>query len=273
MRLKYLFIILNGVLLFFILLPMVVSWLFLGIDFTLSFLQNSWPFLLFLLLFLAGMDVLFVINQKLLVLLQKKDWPALAVYLEDRIFRAGHYRAFLVRLLANTYLSLADVQAVGNLEKKIWDRKPGLVEKNILIFGAARILSKTAGYPETLRFFSARLDTAAPAVRSWVHWYYGLTLMLNGDLAAADVFISLTNQQVDLFITALSAYFLSETLGQSLPEKREALDEAIRRGREKVRKSLPLFQAWEKKLKKSSGEVHIAVLMKYLEKAGGWIYR
>ncbi|MDL2230060.1 hypothetical protein LJC14_07420, partial [Treponema sp. OttesenSCG-928-L16] len=80
-------------------------------------------------------------NRRLFYLLEREDWPALVQYLEGKVMRGGNYSPRLVKLLANTYLVLSDPRSVMALERKLAAAKPALLDRNALVFGAARILS------------------------------------------------------------------------------------------------------------------------------------
>lgn len=236
------------------------------------FWQSNWILILLLAMVLAGFDLFYLANRQLYALLEKEDWPALVTYLEDRIIRKGKYSERLVRLLANTYLVLSDSPGVISLENKAAMAKPSLVDKNALVFGTARILGKDIS--GAVRFFESRLNTVKPGLRQWVQWYYGFTLLLEKQFEkSSEEFSSLSMVSNDGVITGLSAFFLGNTLVKSLPEKIHFLGNAAAQGRSRVTKALPRRKDWNRETARISAEIHGAVLTKYMEEAGQWLYQ
>jgi len=205
------------------------------------------------------------------MLLEKEDWPALARYLEDRVIQRGRYSSRLVRLLANSYLVLSDSAAVMSLENKVAIAKPSLVDANVLVFGTARILGKDI--TGAVRFFGTKKDTVKPRLKEWVCWYHGFALLLNYQFdEAADEFSVLARESKDAVLSALSSYFLSETLSHFLPLKRHELAEISDLGKARVLKALPQFKDWSREISRLSTEIHIAALSKYVDETGQWLY-
>ena len=205
------------------------------------------------------------------MLLEKEDWPALVRYLEDRVIQKGRYSSRLVRLLANSYLVLSDSEAVMSLENKVAIAKPALVDANSLVFGTARILGKDIS--GALHFFETRKDRVKSELREWVRWYYGFSLLLDRQFEkSAGEFSLLSRLSKDAVVTALSSYFLSETIARVLPEKESELLKISAEGRERVRKALPQINNWNREISSLSTEIHAAALSKYLEETGQWLY-
>lgn len=238
------------------------------------FWLHVWPLTLLLVLLLTGLDICYLLNRRLFLLLEKEDWPALIQYLEGRIFRKGRYFSPLVRLLANTYLVLSDSASVIALENKAHIAKPETVEKNALIFGAARILSKN--YSAAIRFFAERLEHDKgkdPQKRCWLQWYHGFALLLEAQYApAAEIFKTLAQTCKDALVTGLAAFFLGERTAVYLPGQTYLLNNLAAGGRERVRKALPSRAAWDKELSKVQTEVHAAILSRFLQETSGWLY-
>ncbi|GHU58025.1 hypothetical protein FACS189444_1040 [Spirochaetia bacterium] len=272
MKFRSLFLLFNSILLFFIIVIFIMPFLLLGSEFAASFWRTGWPLFLILVLILAGFDGYFALNHRLLYLLEREDWPALVQYLEFRVLKKGQYRHRLVRLLANTYLVLADAPAIMSLENRTAIVKPALVESNALVFGIARILGRDIS--GAVRFFADRLE-AAPAVRGqdlgWLRWYYGFSLYLDRQIdAAADQFVLLVSG--DGVITALAAFLLNGAMGAALPLRRPELQAAAREGRERVRKALPDHGAWTRELIRVQADAHTLLLTKYLDETPVWLY-
>ena len=203
--------------------------------------------------------------------MEKEDWPALVHYLEYEVFTKGRYSARLVRLLATSYLVLSDTEGVINLENKTAIAKPALLEANVLVFGAGRILGKD--FSGAARFFEARKYTAKPALKEWVSWFMGFSFLLDYRLqGAADEFSFLARESKNAVVTALSSYFLSETLSRVLPEREKELMEISSIGKNRALIALPDFESWRREISKISTEIHIVIISKYIDATGVWLY-
>jgi hypothetical protein len=272
LKFRFLFILFNGIVLFFIALIFLVPFIVFGTGFALIFWRSAWPLGAVLVFLLLGINGYYFANKRLFLLLEREDWPALVQYLEGRVLRDRRYSPNLVRLLANTYLVLSDSASVMSLERKMAVAKPVLVDANALLFGVARILCKdNAG---AARFFSQRLDSAKTESAEWVRWYYGFSLLLNRQFSAAgEQFSLLVHDSRDAVITGISAYFLDSTLRKALPEQGESCRSAANDGRVRVRKVLPSRGAWQKETGKLQTEVYAVVLLKYIGETADWLYK
>jgi hypothetical protein len=228
-----------------------------------------WPVVLFLLVVLIALDSFYFSKRRFFHLLEKEDWPALVRYLEQRIFKKGHYTSRSVRLLANAYLILSDAASVVSMENKIAILKPALVDANALIFGTARILNKDiAG---ALAFFAARLNPAKS--KPWVRWYYGFSLLLDRQFSAAgDQFKVLAGESKDGIITGLSSFFLAENLSKAVPQRSLEFTAAAIEGRNRLKKTFPSADAWNREVKRILNEVYTVVLSKYIGETTVWLF-
>jgi hypothetical protein len=269
------FLLFNSILLFFILVIFIMPFFFPGTEFAASF-RKSWPLFPALILILAGFDLYFGLNRRLFYLLEREDWPALVQYLEFRVLKKGQYRPALVRLLANTYMVLADAPSIMSLENRTALVKPALIESNALVFGIARILGKDI--PGAVRFFADRLNTKPPARKrsaetGWIRWYYGFCLFLDGQIdAAADQFILLSRESEDGIIVALAAFFLNGAVSAALPLRRSGLKAAALEGRERVRRELPDQRAWNKERARLQTDARTLLLTKYIDETPAGLY-
>ena len=230
---------------------------------------NFWYVILFLFLFIAIIlvcfGVFFLLNYRLFSLLEREDWPALAYYLEQEIFVKGRCNARNVQLLASSYLVISDYSSVLNLESKAILVKPAVVQKNALIFGGARLLN--GNYKEAVAFFRKYIDKDA-----WIHWYYGFTSLLSGaNNQAESEFSALIASSHNLLITGLSAYFLTTNLVKysKSPEDCRAVAE---NGRSQVIKKIKNAAGWKKEAAKMASEIHVAIIRKYVEETGIWLF-
>ncbi|MDR0723545.1 MAG: hypothetical protein LBF75_12295 [Treponema sp.] len=284
MKFRYVFIAFNIIILLFLLVIGILSFYILGSEIALEFWQASRFFILLMILVLLGLDVFYGINRRLYVLLEREDWPGLTQYLETRIIQDKHYSPSLVRLLVNTYFILSEPASVMDLEDKIAQGKPSLIEEYALLFGAARILAKDIN--GGVQFFSARLDAAVarsgkglfskkdPWKTAWIRFYYGFTLLLERQFSiAAEQFIILSKEAKDPVVIGVSAYFLADILSKMLLDRGLDLQATAADGRNRVGAALHTIDAWYKEATKLQNEIYGAILAPYLRDAGRWIYR
>ena len=269
MKFKYLIIVfcivIAAIVFITILLPAVS-----GPGYSASLRYVTFPLLLFMSLLLIGVSVFFFLNYRLLSLLEREDWPALAYYLEQKIYVKNRYNARYVRLLASSYLVISDFQSVLKLESKALLIKPAVIDKNILIFGSARILS--GNYSDAAAFFKSYAGKCRGKEQQWVRWFNGFSHLLGGSFNLAEPeFSSLAVSSDDAVITGLSAYFLRNTI-----EKRSTAPETCvqiaNNGRDRVLKAIKNTEHWKKETDKTGAEIHIAIVRKYIVDAGNWIY-
>ena len=216
-------------------------------------------------------NLLYFLNRKLFSLIEMENWPALIRYLENRIIQKGRYSSRLVRLLANTYMELSDTAGVMNLENICGIVKPSVVDENVLIFGLARILSRDIS--GAVRFYQSRREQANPQIRDWVYWYYAFSLVMAKEyILAGNEFKILARMSKNVFITALSSYFLDEVLSHVLPDLYTEYKDISHTSRLRVLKVLPNMESWKKELLPYSGEVYISAIEKYTDKTMKWLY-
>jgi hypothetical protein len=166
---------------------------------------------------------------------------------------------------------MSDSRAVLNLENQTAAAKPALVEKNALIFGAARVLSGDA--EGAARFFSERMTGAGGPGSLWIHWYYGFSLLLSRrfDAAAAE-FRVLASVSPDALVTGLSAYFLAGAVARNAENPLECR-EAAETGKKRVTGALKNTAGWRREMTRASTEIHAAILRSYMEAAEDWLFR
>jgi hypothetical protein len=216
------------------------------------------------------MSIFFFFNYRLFLLLEREDWPALAYYLEQKVYVKGRYSFRNVRLLASSYLVISDFQSVLKLESKTLLAKSSLVAKNVLIFGAARILN--GKHDESVAFFKSYLGKCGKNDKQWVRWFCGFSQLLGGAFTNAEPdFLSLAVTSDSILITGLSAYFLQNViLKYSLNAQK--CQETAENGRERIRKAVATAENWKKEADKMEAEIHIAVIKKYIDSAGTWLF-
>jgi hypothetical protein len=270
MKIKTMFIIFNSIIVCF----MVIIGASFAIGNSIRVLGvQLWGLLALCAVVLIAFDAYYLVNAKLLSFLEREDWPALVQHLEMRTLTKGRYSSRSVRLLAQAYLILSDTASLVNLENKTALAKPRLVETYALIFGTARLLEKNmAG---AANFFSARIHCRKPnkADLPWLRFYYGFSMLLDWRFAeAAEEFIILTKISNNAVITGLVAWFLSDYLVKTLPDRSADIAAAIEFARKQVKEAVYDLQQWNAKVSKLQREPHVAIIIRYLDKAGVWIF-
>ena len=228
------------------------------------------PLFIVIVLLLFCLSIFFFLNYRLLSLLEREDWPALTCYLEQKIYTKKRYKSNYVRLLASSYLVMSDFMSVIKLEGKTMLTKPSVINKNILIFGAARVLS--GNYAEAASFFKSHIGKCREKEKDWVRWFHGFSYLLSGAFASAEPeFISLSVASKDAIITGLSAYFLFQSVEKysSRPAECRSSSES---GRDRVMKSLKNISGWNSEVSKMGTNIHAAIIKKYIDAAGVWLF-
>jgi len=243
--------------------------------FAVNFRYITLPLLLFMALLLTGVGIFFFYNYRLLSLLEREDWPALAYYLEQKIYIKGKFSNKNVRLLASSYLVISDYNSVLKLEGKAILAKPSVIEKNALVFGAARVLS--GNHADAVSFFKTYMNKGKKAALKknevqWLRWFYSFSQLLSGAFKLAQPeFASLAVTSRDVVISGLSAYFLNNSISKYSEDPVQCLA-AAENGRQRVVNSLKNIESWDKEINQMSGDIHIAIIRKYINEAGKWIF-
>ncbi|WP_461245886.1 hypothetical protein [Treponema sp. R6D11] len=270
MKFKYLIIAFSVLIIIIVLITALLPLLFSGHGSAVTFRYITLPLLLFMAILLICMSIFFFFNYRLFSLLEREDWPALAYYLEKKIYVKHRYSNRNVRLLASSYLVISDFPSVLKLESKAVLAKPSVIGKNILIFGSARVLS--GGYKEAATFFNSYIGKCKKKDKQWVLWFYGFSQLLGSDFKQAESeFSSLAVSSDNVLITGLSAYFLQTSIEKHslTPQK---CHETAENGRERVKNAINNADNWKNEAEKMGAEIHIAIIKKYIDEAGKWLF-
>jgi hypothetical protein len=174
--------------------------------------------------------------------------------------------------LASSYLVISDFQSVLKLESKAQLAKPSVIDKNVLIFGAARILC--GKHEEAAVFFKIHLDKGnlKNTDKQWVRWFYGFSQLLAGRFnVVKPEFLSLAVSSSDAFITGLSAYFLHTAISKHSENADECLSVA-QSGKERVVSAIKSAESWKREVDRLSSDIHIAIIRKYIDEASLWLF-
>ena len=270
MKFKYLIIAFSVLIIIIVLITALLPLIFSGHGSAVTFRYISLPLLLFMGFLLVCMSIFFLFNYRLFSLLEREDWPALAYYLEQKIYVKHRYSNRNVKLLASSYLVISDFPSVLKLESKAISAKPSVISKNILIFGAARVLS--GDYREAAAFFNSYLGKCNKKDKQWVLWFYGFSQLLNSGFKQAESeFSSLAVSSDNVLITGLSAYFLQHSIEKHslTPQKCREMSE---NGRERVKNAINTADNWKGEAERMGAEIHIAIIKKYIDEAGKWLF-
>jgi len=272
LKLKYLIIAFSIIIVFILSIIGLLSFVLLQSDTTGNLRYITFPLFIFMIFVLVSLVIFFLLNYRLLSLLDREDWPALSYYLEQKIYVKGRYNARKVQLLASSYMVISDYPSVIKLEGKAMLAKPSVVEKNVMIFGSARVLS--GNYPASAAFFKSYLDKSKLKgnVMEWVRWFYGFSHLLGSSFRQAEPeFLSLALSSSDAIITALSAYFLETSLAKHSLKPDECMTIAAN-GKKRVLDALKNIETWEREVGKIENEIHVSIIRKYVEEAGKWLF-
>jgi hypothetical protein len=270
MKFKYLMIAFIAIIAIVILITALLPLILTGPEFTANFQYVTLPLMIFMGFILVGMTLFFLLNYRLLSLLEREDWPALSYYLEQIVFVKGRYSARRIKILASSYLVITDYASVLKLESKAMLAKPSVVEKNALIFGAARVLSGDC--KAAAAFFHTYMKKGNKYERQWKHWFFGFSQLIAGELNSAErEFMSTAISSKDALIAGLSSYFLQSSIAKfSLkPDECRSIAE---NGRKRVIDALKTAEAWTKEADRMGTDIHIAIIRKYIDEAGEWLY-
>ena len=270
MKFKHLIIVFSILIIIIILITALLPLILSGHGNAVIFRNVTLPLILFMAVLLICMSIFFFFNYRLFSLLEREDWPALAYYLERKVYVNGRYSDRYVKLLASSYLVISDFPSVLKLEGKTALAKPSLINKNVLIFGAARVLG--GGHREAISFFKTYLEKCNKKDRQWVHWFYAFSHLLSGEFNQAEPeFSSLAVSSDNVLITGLSSYFLHNSIEKHslTPQK---CRETAENGRERVKKAIVIAGNWKNEAEKVGAEIHIAIIKKYIDEAGKWLF-
>ena len=231
------------------------------------------PVFFFMVVILISLGIFLLFNYRLFLLLEREDWPALAYYLEQKVLVKDRFSTRNVRLLASSYMVISDHSSVLKLEIRTALAKPSVVEKNVLIFGAARVLN--GNFAEAAAFFKTYLDKSGIKAKDkeWVRWFYGFSHLLSGSFSQAEPeFLYLAASSRDAIITGLSSYFLFSTLSKHSLKPQEC-SAAAEGGKKRVTDALKNAGGWKREVDKLTAEIHIAIIRKYIEETDNWLFK
>jgi len=271
MKFRTIFILFNVVILVSFCFVFLFPFFVLGTGPSLSFWKTNWYLALFFLLILAALNAFFLINRKVFTLVEREDWKALAEHLGQEIFVKGRYRSSSVKLLVNAYLLESNVEGIDRLEGELAAKKPALLRSNALLFGVARLLRSRPAEAES--FFARFLDAKDVESREWLRFDYAFSLVLQKRIADALPFLRGGLESRDAVLALLSAYLVGSlgAAGAASAQERTEVKDLAEGTRARLRARFTPLR-WSKEVERAKNEVHIVILSKLIDDAGGWLY-
>jgi hypothetical protein len=236
----------------------------LGGGFFALFWRRTWPVAAVFLAVLAAVNAWFLVNRRMIGLLQAGDWPALAALLEDRVFTSRVPRSFHVGLLANAYLATSNVDGLAGLEAFVGKARPGLAARHALAFGIPHLAADQPAAAEA--WFAARLGERGLRDRDWIRWNraFCLVQLHRGNEARAELEVLAASRDP---VLAMLSLYLGEACGGGDPSAAARIAAA----RRALARRVPAEHMGRLRAE-GGGNVEVAVLSDLVGKASRWLY-
>lgn len=267
MKFKFLVVTFNIVLIVSFLIVFFTPFFALDAGFMAEFWLRNWYLAAVFLLLIAGVNLLFVLNGRTLILLEREDWPALAAHLERQVFDRGRLTRRTVRLLCDALILLADFQAIGRLEALLASKRPRLLDSLGPHFAAARLLA--GDYPGLESFASQERFRTGPDA-DWMGFFLGFARQM-GKKDAVDALVALTRKARDPIVVALAGYLAGGAVARGNPARAEEARAAAAEARERV---LARFSRsrWDRAVEEARAQMYVVMVGKLLDEAGAWLF-
>jgi hypothetical protein len=271
MKFRTIYILFNVVVVISFLFVFFMPFFLLGPGYSLEFWKSNWYLALIFLAVMAALNVFFLLNWKVFVLVEREDWPGLSAHLVDLIFNKKRYTGRHVALLVNAYLLQSDVEGLARLEAELSAHKPALLRKNALLFGVTRLLRNKPAEAEA--FLLPYLEARDVDNREWLRFDYAFSLVLQRRFSQASPTLEEGLRAKDAVLALLSAYLLGSLVfaAAGTPEEKARLDALAASCKTSLRKRFPP-QRWTKEVERAKAEIHIVILSKLIDDAGTWLF-
>jgi hypothetical protein len=265
MKLKAIFLMLNGVLCAAFLVLFLLPFLLIGGEYFGLFWARNWAIAVVFLAALAAVNAYFLLNWGLFTALEKEDWAGTAALLERRIFRRGWAFAPSVRMLLTTYLVGSNTESVLALEAYLRRRRPRLIGRFSMQFGIPYLLMKDPQVSE--KFFGSLLSARRLSEREWVRWNRAFSLLqAKREQEAKMEILPLLEGAADPVLRLLSLYLLDVFARRDVEAgERVAAGRQLMRARY-TRESLGRI------VEKSRENIEVVVLFRMIEDAMEWLF-
>ncbi len=265
MRMKTIFLLLNGVLAAAFIVIFLTPLFLLGGDWFTVFWSRNWPIAIVFVVTLAAVDAYFLVNWRLFRALEQEDWATVASILERRVFSGRWVFPGQLRLLLNTYLVASNTEAIRALEAFLAQRRPAQIARFSIAFGIPHLIAKDPADPEA--FFRRLLESPRLSDRDWVRWNHAFSLLqLKREEEARTELLALARSTQQPVLLLLVLYLVEVTGGGSAAEK-----ENLRARRRDLRMRYPP-SAMERAIDHSSANLQVLVLSRLLQDAREWLY-
>lgn len=271
MKFRTIYILFNVVVLISFFFVFFMPFFLLGPGNSLEFWKSNWYLALVFLAVLAALNVFFILNWKVFVLVEREDWSSLSAHLVDLIFTRKSYSGRHVALLVNAYLLQSDIKGIGLLEAELLAHKPALLRKHALLFGVTRLLQNKSAEAEA--FFQPYLGAKDVDNREWLRFDYAFSLVLQRRFGDASAYLKEGLGCKDAVLALLSAYLLGSLVATATtqPGEAAALVAQADSCRAALRKRFPP-QRWTREVERAKSEIHIVILSKLIDDAGTWLF-
>ena len=263
-KFKLIFFLFNVIILLSFAVVLLMPFFLLGPEYTRSFWSTSWYLPLVFLAAIALIDAYFLIYWRMLTLLEEEKWSELITYLEDQCFRREKLRSQFVRTLVNAYFITNEVSRIEELEKKVREKKPGLLRKLALQFGIPKMLHKNPD--DIVRYFEEFKDARVPK-REWVRFLYAFGLLMKRENTdGREVLLKLIRESRDPVLRLVALYTVD-------PFK--TIDDEVLSLVDSQRKELSsrfTRQGLEEQMSKQKDNIVVIVLSRLISDALDWLY-
>lgn len=272
MKFKTIFILFNIIIIISFLFIFFMPVLMLGTAYGLSFWQKNWPLAIFFMAILSAFNLFFIANWRVFSLIESEQWDELNKVLGHRLFEKRSFSRRNVRLYVNACLLRSDSAAIERLQHALEEHKPGLLKREATLFGTAWLLRNDPVGAEA--FLGQWLSQKGVDNHAWLRFYYAFSLILQKRAAEASPHLEALLASGDKVLALLAAYLFGSLCAVASSDTAET--QRIQSMAEARRQELAqtfTAERWSKETERSKAEVHVVVLTKLIDEAGGWMFR
>jgi hypothetical protein len=267
MKFKTIYILFNAVILlsfgFIFLMPL----LLLGPDYFNLFISKNWIAGVLFLVTLVLINGYFLWNWKLFRLLEAEDWHGLIRYLEGRLQRKGRLRKGAIKMLINAYVVTSDLDKILELESRLRETRPALLDTFALQLGIPYLLKMKDEPKAAESYFGKAAERKDVPHREWLRWSYASSLLLQRQFEAAKAtLLQLLDSKLDPVLELLTVHGLSFF---------SAVDQQVAARVEQERARLSARhtpQQWDKRIESNSKNIQVVLFNGIIRDAKRWLF-